>query len=120
MKAVAAAVDLVRPPGPGVVVLIYHRVGGRTASNVDLPAALFDEQIAELAAAGRLVSIDEAAELVAGQVPADPADRPVVLTFDDGTVDWAEEALPILARHRAPATFYVATDFVERQAALPR
>jgi peptidoglycan/xylan/chitin deacetylase (PgdA/CDA1 family) len=119
VKAAAAAVDWVRPPAPGVVVLIYHRVGGRTASNVDLPVDLFDRQVGELADAGRLVSLDAAAEMLDGRVPADPADRPVVLTFDDGTADWVDEALPVLARHRAPATFYVATDHVERQVPFP-
>ena len=40
---------------------------------------------------------------------------PVVLTFDDGTADWVDVVLPVLERHRAPATFYVATDYVETQ-----
>ena len=59
MKVAAAGADLLRPSAPGLVVLIYHRVGGRTSSAVDLPTALFDEQVAELAAADRLVSLDE-------------------------------------------------------------
>lgn len=120
VKAGAAAVDLVRPPAPGVVVLIYHRIGRRSTSNVDLSTGRFDEQVAELAASGRLVSIDDAADLlVAGQVPEAVGPPPVVLTFDDGTADWVDEALGVLVRHKAPATFYVATDHVERQLPFP-
>lgn len=116
MKAAAAGADAMRPGAPGLVVLIYHRVGGRTASAVDLTTGLFDEQVAELASSGRLVTLDEGLRrLEAGAL----ADRPVVLTFDDGTTDWVEEALPVLVRHRAPATFYVATDFIERRVAFP-
>lgn len=118
VKATAAAADLVRRPAPGVVVLIYHRVGRRTSSNVDLARSVFDAQVGELADAGRIISIDEAAERIerGGTVTGPP---PVVLTFDDGTADWVEEALPVLVAHRAPATFYVATDFVERGLPFP-
>ena len=116
MKVVAAGADAVRPQPPGLVVLIYHRVGGGTSSAVDLPAARFEAQVAELAEVGRLVSLAEGlGRLAAGRL----ADRPVVLTFDDGTRDWVDEVLPVLERHQAPATFYVATDFVERQVPFP-
>lgn len=105
VKVVAAAADRVRPAPAGTVVLIYHRVGGGSGSQLDLPIDLFDAQVGELVASGRLVSLDEAL--------AAPRAGSVVLTFDDGTADWVDHALPVLARHGAPATFYVATDFVE-------
>lgn len=116
VKLAAAGLDVVRPPGPGLVVLIYHRVGGRTASQVDLASSRFDEQVAALRASGRLVSLDVGLQRLAA---ADLDDQPVVLTFDDGTADWVDEALPVLERHAAPATFYVATDFVERARLFP-
>jgi peptidoglycan/xylan/chitin deacetylase (PgdA/CDA1 family) len=37
----------------------------------------------------------------------------VVVTFDDGTADVVEEALPVLAEVGVPALLYVATRFVE-------
>jgi peptidoglycan/xylan/chitin deacetylase (PgdA/CDA1 family) len=91
-------------------------VGARSVSPIDLPVSLFEEQVASLAADGRIVSLDDGLASLAQAA----SDRdPVVLTFDDGTRDWVEEVLPVLARHRAPATFYVATDFVERQRRFP-
>jgi peptidoglycan/xylan/chitin deacetylase (PgdA/CDA1 family) len=41
------------------------------------------------------------------------------VTFDDGTADWVDHVLPALDRHRVPATFYVATAFVDEQRPLP-
>jgi peptidoglycan/xylan/chitin deacetylase (PgdA/CDA1 family) len=116
VKAAAAAADALRRDADGLVVLIYHRVGARSGSPVDLTRALFDEQIAELAALKRLVTLDDGlARLSSG----DLAERPVAITFDDGTADWVDEVLPVLVAHGAPATFYVATGFVERQQPFP-
>jgi peptidoglycan/xylan/chitin deacetylase (PgdA/CDA1 family) len=116
MKSAAALIDRVHQPAAGVVVLIYHRVGRRSSMSVDLPSALFDEQMAWLAASGLVVSLDDAVGLLAA--PGGSASR-VVVTFDDGTADLVDEALPILRRHGVPATFYVATDFVERGRPFP-
>jgi peptidoglycan/xylan/chitin deacetylase (PgdA/CDA1 family) len=43
----------------------------------------------------------------------------VAVTFDDGTSDFADEALPVLVRHGVPATLYVATDFIDRGLSFP-
>jgi peptidoglycan/xylan/chitin deacetylase (PgdA/CDA1 family) len=117
---VAAWGDRVRAPDRGVVVLIYHRVGGGSGTEIDLDPALFDEQMAWLAAEGVAASLDDALAALASPEPPEPPERdPVVVTFDDGTADLAEVALPILVRHGVPATVYVATDFVERQRSFP-
>ena len=125
LKTLAAAGDRVRPPTPGVVVLIYHRVGGGSGTEVDLAPEAFDEQMAWLAATERLMSLDDAvAHLAAGDdgaaaaraAPDDrpaPDDGPIVVTFDDGTADLADVATPILVRHGVPATVYLATKFVD-------
>jgi peptidoglycan/xylan/chitin deacetylase (PgdA/CDA1 family) len=117
VKWTAAAADAVRRPR-GLVVLIYHRVGARTPVSVDLPRALFAEQLAALAADWAPVTLDHAADLLtAPTVPAGPP--PVCLTFDDGTADFVEEALPELVAHRIPATLFVATDHVDTGRAFP-
>jgi peptidoglycan/xylan/chitin deacetylase (PgdA/CDA1 family) len=125
LKALAAAGDRVRPPTPGIVVLIYHRVGGGSGTEVDLGPEAFDEQMAWLAATERLMSLDDAvAQLAArddGAVDdgAAPDDGPIVVTFDDGTADLAEVATPILVRHGVPATVYLATRFVDEGVDFP-
>jgi peptidoglycan/xylan/chitin deacetylase (PgdA/CDA1 family) len=117
VKLMSAAADSVRRP-QGLVVLIYHRVGGRTPVSVDLPRPLFAEQLEALTAAWTPVTLDDAVAVLADPVaPAGPP--PVSLTFDDGTADFVEEALPELVAHGVPATLYVATDFVEAGRAFP-
>lgn len=119
VRQVAMAVDRLRPPPDGITILIYHRVGARTSTSVDLPTARFDEQMAHLADSCRMLSLDEVAvELESGAAPDDQ--RPAVaVTFDDGTADFVDEALPVLERYGVPVTYYVATDFIERQRPFP-
>ena len=136
VKVTAAAYDLVRPAPRGIVVLIYHRVGRRSTMEVDLPTELFEAQMAELAASGRVISLDRALELLAeppdssagasgdacaasSTISTAGSERPVVLTFDDGTSDLVEIATPVLERHGLPATLYLATGFVEDGVAFP-
>jgi peptidoglycan/xylan/chitin deacetylase (PgdA/CDA1 family) len=117
VKTSAVAADRIRAPRRGVTVLLYHRVGTDSGLQVDLPADLFAAQMAELAAEARVVSLDDALILLGGATP--PERDPVVVTFDDGTADFVDVALPILERYRVPATLYVATDFVERGRPFP-
>jgi peptidoglycan/xylan/chitin deacetylase (PgdA/CDA1 family) len=119
VKAAAAAADRVRPPRPGIVVLLYHRVGGASALEIDLPREAFAAQMELVAATSRVLRLGEAlAELASPAGP--PAGRPgVVITFDDGTADFADVALPVLERHGLPVTLYVATAFVDEGRHLP-
>ena len=114
LKWSAAGADSLRRL-PGTTVLIYHRVGGRTGVEVDLPLGLFDEQMAALAVMAETTTLNDA---IGGLERADGSSA-VVVTFDDGTSDFVEMALPILVRHGIPATLYVATAFVEEQRPFP-
>jgi peptidoglycan/xylan/chitin deacetylase (PgdA/CDA1 family) len=98
-------------------VLCYHRVGRRTLTQIDLPSWLFEEQMARVAAGPGVVDLDGALAALSGAPPSGP--DPVAVTFDDGTADFVEEALPVLVRHGVPATLYLATDFVERGQPFP-
>jgi peptidoglycan/xylan/chitin deacetylase (PgdA/CDA1 family) len=117
VKRASALADRARPGAGGVVILIYHRVGRRTSISVDLPTALFAEQMEHLAAHYEVLTLDAVADRLtepgAGSGPA------VAITFDDGTADFVDEALPVLERVGLPATYYLATDFIERQAPFP-
>ena len=115
VSAAARAYDRIRPPAPGVVVLIYHRVGGGTASAVDMPVDEFDAQMEVLAAGTTVLTLDEAVTaLAAGQQR-----EGVVITFDDGTADFTANAVPVLQRHNLPAALYAATGFIDRQLPMP-
>lgn len=115
LKRAAVGLDRVRPARPGVVVLLYHRVGRRSTVEVDLPRGLFGEQMGALA--GRAVTLDDALTALEGPPPAAPP--PVVVTFDDGTADFVDEALPVLVDHAVPAVLYAATAFVEEARPFP-
>jgi peptidoglycan/xylan/chitin deacetylase (PgdA/CDA1 family) len=65
-----------------------------------------------------VLTMDQAADQLAAGEP--PRGRPAVaITFDDGTADFLEEAVPVLVAHRLPATLYVATAFVDEQRSFP-
>lgn len=118
VKVASVARDRLQRPDAGVVILIYHRVGRRSSLEVDLPTSLFEEQMALLAQRNCVATLDDALAWLdnADDVVTDP---PVVVTFDDGTADLLDVALPILERHAIPSTLYVATDFVDRGLSFP-
>lgn len=96
-----------------LVVLNYHRVGdpARTPYDPDVFSATvpgFDEQVKALRRRYAIVSLAEAAEIVAGRARG----LAVLLTFDDGYVDSYENAFPVLRAHGVPATFFVVTSLV--------
>jgi peptidoglycan/xylan/chitin deacetylase (PgdA/CDA1 family) len=116
VKAIAAGADAVRRPSDGIVVLCYHRVGGHSdAAEIDLPRELFAAQLREIAP--RALTLDDALEALCGRTPRARGD--VVVTFDDGTVDFVEEALPVLVEYRVPAVCYVATGPVDEGRPFP-
>ena len=119
IKAAAAAADVVRPDVDGITILIYHRVGAGAGGEMDVDPGVFDQHLAWLSTNHRVLSLDDAIDEL-DRPGGDGDDRPgVVLTFDDGTADWRTHVLPALERHGVPATFYVATDFVEQQLPFP-
>jgi peptidoglycan/xylan/chitin deacetylase (PgdA/CDA1 family) len=111
VRVAARAVDVVRPPAPGVVVLAYHQVGGVGERSINLSVGQFDEQLSLVSEMASVCTLDHAVEaLTTGRdVPSS-----VVVTFDDGSPDVVEHALPVLERHRVPALLYLATGFVDR------
>ncbi len=115
-KAVCAIADRVTPTRPGVVILSYHRVGGNSSREVDLDPGMFDDQMAMLAESRRVVTLGAALDALAFSRSPEPL---VVVTFDDGTADFVDRALPIMARHRVPVTLYLATAFVEHATPWP-
>ena len=70
----------------------------------------FDQQMQWLASYFHPLPLDEALALQRrGSLPA----RAVAVTFDDGYENNVSRALPILKRRRVPATFFIASDFLD-------
>ena len=94
----------------GLVGLNYHRIGDGRQSIFDrglwsaTPEA-FDEQLAWIKKNYDVVS--------PADLPAAKAGRRVIITFDDGYRDNYTAAFPALQRHGLPATFFVATGFID-------
>lgn len=98
-----------RAPAAGATLLIYHRVGGGTGDELDLPASAFAAQLDALVDGGHdVVGLDVALDrLDVGD------DRPcVVITFDDGFADVHDVALPLLRHRGLPFTLYLAAGLV--------
>ena len=112
---VKATASVVHRRRTGLTILVYHRVGGGTPSAVDLPVARFRDQMAELA--GRVVALDEAVDALRR---GEPLDGSVVVTFDDGTADFVDRALPVLVDLGVPVTLYVATRHIDEHVPFPR
>ncbi len=117
MKQVLAQGDRVLKPAPGVTVLIYHRVGGGSDSEVDLDVDAFRAQLEYLREHHTVVSLDDAAAIL-GSDPEAPTGGPtdqssVVITFDDGTDDFCDHVVPALVEYDLPATLYAATHFID-------
>jgi peptidoglycan/xylan/chitin deacetylase (PgdA/CDA1 family) len=103
-----------------VPVLMYHEVakpeelqalGRITQSNYVLTIEQFEAQMTILRDEGCTpINLDQLVAWQAGQgsLPTNP----VVITFDDGFVGNERHALPILARHRFLATFFIVTERV--------
>ena len=102
-------------PSRGILVLNYHRVGDGAASPHDRAlwsagAETFDRQVGMLA---RHFDVISPADF---ESAATRRGRHVMITFDDGYLDNYEVAFPILRRHGVPATFFIATGFIDRPA----
>lgn len=117
MKTASGWYDRMTPDSQGLTILIYHRVGGGSGSLVDLDVAEFEAQLEALSETCRIVSLEDGLDLLASK---DSFDLPTaVVTVDDGTADFSEHVVPILVRHRVPATLYLATRFVDEGEAFP-
>ena len=70
----------------------------------------FEQHIRYFKNVGDIISIDDAARMIADDAPIDG--RYLCITFDDGFKNWIENALPILVAENAVAAFFVATDYI--------
>jgi peptidoglycan/xylan/chitin deacetylase (PgdA/CDA1 family) len=102
------------PTWRGVLVLGYHRIGrpGHGVHDERLWSASEEEFDRQLRFLSRHVEVVSGDELPAALEQR--RGRHVALTFDDGYRDNYEVAYPLLRAHGLPATFFVATGFLDR------
>jgi peptidoglycan/xylan/chitin deacetylase (PgdA/CDA1 family) len=94
-------------PAAGATLLIYHRVGGGTPDELDVPPAEFERHL-ELLEGHEVVPLDTALD----RLDAGDTQPSVVLTFDDGFDDVHAHAWPLLKARRLPFTVYLASAYV--------
>ena len=94
----------------GLRILFYHRVSDDDDA-LAVPPQRFREQMDFLVSEGYdVIDVTEAADrLIAGAPPA----RTIGLNFDDGYLDNAEHALPVLEEHEFRATVFVPTGAID-------
>jgi peptidoglycan/xylan/chitin deacetylase (PgdA/CDA1 family) len=93
-------------------ILVYHRVVAEPdpLAPDEVCAAEFDWQLDVLKRWFTVLPLEEAAaSLSRGTLPV----RSACVTFDDGYADNVTVALPVLLRRKVPATFFVATSFLD-------
>ena len=100
--------------GAGCAVLTYHRIGAGPHGFKHVPVETFRRQLQWLNRHCRLVRPEDFREACLDNHRSRP---PVLITFDDGYRDYRETAYPILQELRIPAINFVATQFVEDDAA---
>lgn len=124
---IALALTLLAAPGPTkpdsvrVPILVYHSVmphhPGQTKEQrlLDVDTTNFRQQMRFLIDGGyHVISFARLVDALEGRATL-PA-RPVVLTFDDGWQNQFKFAFPVLRRLGLPATFFVFTSVIDRDA----
>ena len=106
---------LLRRNSGGPVILLYHGVTAERSGRTNLDGKhvhvdLFRAQLRLLAQRRRVVALEELIEAV--RTGAD-ARGMVAITFDDGYLNNVELAAPILRELGLPASFFIATGFID-------
>ncbi len=91
-----------------MAILCYHTVEAGWTSSLSLEPDAFDEHCRWLARHRSVIGLREATAALDRRYRLPP--KVVALTFDDGFAGLHDHALPILLRHRLPATVFVVAD----------
>ncbi|PCI70448.1 MAG: hypothetical protein COB26_02860 [Piscirickettsiaceae bacterium] len=111
-KTIASLAPVVSFGEKRLSILIFHRVleSYDFMRSGEITAKEFDEKMALVARYFNPLSLNDAVtKLKQGTLPQ----RAICVTFDDGYRDNADTAYPILKKYNIPATFYVATGFLD-------
>jgi peptidoglycan/xylan/chitin deacetylase (PgdA/CDA1 family) len=108
-----ASVSRVRS-SPRVVVLCYHSIHPKHTYASTSPE-IFEDHLRWLKDTCEILHFSEVRDAVTDKGLTRTA---VAITFDDGYEDNHSHALPLLARHNVPATFFITTAFADGDPAL--
>jgi len=98
--------------GPKLNVLIYHRVLAKPdpLRPWEIDAVGFEQHLRWISEVFNVIPLKDAVQaLQKKQLPR----RSLCITFDDGYLDNAEVALPLLKTYKMPATFFCTSAFIE-------
>ncbi len=99
----------------GLVVLLYHRVGGGSRSEIDMSVRVFDRQVRYLRRHYRIVSLDDVVQVGARRTMGTTRQDTIAITFDDGCAETYDVVYPILQQYGIPATIYIPAMYIEEQ-----
>lgn len=96
--------------GGGVPVLCYHHLApeGGPMGGYNLHPNLLEEQFKFLKAAGyKPIRLDQFYAYLSGKKPADFPEKPILLTFDDGSKTHLEQLVPLLKKYGFVASIFI-------------
>ena len=98
---------------PGIITLMYHRVNVADTDpwGICVSPENFEEQVKVLKANFDVISVDD---LVNRLTCGNTSTNEVCITFDDGYADNILYAKPVLENYNCPATFFIATGFIDQ------
>ena len=95
-----------------IPILTYHNFTSDESSSYKINIDKFTNQMEYLA--NHDFSVISMSELIAGLTNGVLPPKPVVITIDDGYKTTYTLAYPILKKYNFPATFFIYTDFIEK------
>ncbi len=96
--------------GGGIPVLCYHHLAskGGPMGGYNLHPNLLEEQFKFLKATGyKTVRLDQFYAYINGKKPSDFPDKPILLTFDDGSKTHLEVLVPLLKKYGFTASIFI-------------
>lgn len=101
----------------GVYILIYHLIDGGTSSPVDISLQVFRSHLEYLHDHLQVISLEEAIAKLEDGTAANS--KFVVLTFDDGYLNFYTHAWPLIQEFKIPVTLYIPVNFIDGTAPPP-
>lgn len=99
---------------PSIPVMLYHRIVANPSNEwTDTSIDEFSKQMKYLADNGyTTLTAQQYVDIMEG-IEKDIPEKPILLTFDDGTIDFKENALPILNQYNMNAILFIVTDWID-------